>query len=179
MGVEQQWALIRAGYVDQGIDLMRRTLDENPNPSNLVTLALGHIWAERYVEACLLIEDWISRFRVTMAVYASLVGVSRWCLGDVIAARESFYAGLGAQYRDLAEVELPLLLWVCSVLRQEEAMQEKASQLLRARVESPKVRHWPGPLAQLILGRLDEDSLTELSKDRAEQKMSPRRYWPG
>ena len=54
MNVEEQWTLIRRGEVDQGLDLMQKAFNETPNPSTLVTLGLGYLWAERYEEACFL-----------------------------------------------------------------------------------------------------------------------------
>jgi len=157
---------------------MQESFDGTPNPSTLVTLGLGYLWAEKYEAARIHFQDWMHRYGVTADAYFALVGVAQWCLDDVIAASESWKLGLGAQYVDMAGgIESPILLWVASVLRPNDTLRREAAQILEKRVRDPKVRHWPGPLAQFVLGQIDERTLDERSIERLSRGISPRRKW--
>jgi hypothetical protein len=178
MSVEEQWTLIRRGDVEGGLAHMHKAFVDTPNPSTLVTLGLGYLWTERYEDACFLLEDWMRTYGTIMEIYLAFVGVARWCLDDPTAATESWMRGLDAQQVDMAGgMESPLLLWVSSVLREERTIQRKALQVLAEKVKDPKVRHWPGPLAQFVLGQIDEERLDECSVERTGQRITPRRAW--
>jgi hypothetical protein len=157
---------------------MQESFNGTPNPSTLVTLGLGYLWAEKYEAARNHFQGWMQRYGVTADAYFALLGVAQWCLGDAIAASESWRLGLGAQYVDMAGgIESPLLLWVDSVLRPNDQLRREADQILEEKVRDPKVRHWPGPLAQFVLGQIDEKTLEERSIERLRRKISPRRKW--
>lgn len=178
MSVENQWALLRGGDIEQGLTLMQESFNGDPTPSTLVTLGLGYLWAEKYEAAWKHFQHWMDRYQVTMDAYFTLVGVAQWCLDDPITASESWRLGLRALNIDMAGgIESPLLLWVASVLRPNDIMRREAIQILRKKVKNPKVRHWPGPLAQFVLGQIDEVDLNERSKERLSQEPSPRREW--
>lgn len=178
MRVEEQWDLIRKGYVEEGISLMQQTFEATPNPSTLVNLGLGYLWTERYEDVCRLFVAWMDRYRTSMEIYFALIGVAQWCLNDPIAATESWRSGLEAQHLDMAGgMESPLLLWLSAVLRQDKAAQAKALHVLEAKVKNSKAKHWPGPLGRFVLGDIDEKSLSELSKGRNGEETSLRRSW--
>jgi len=178
MSVKDQWTLLRRGDAEQGLTLMQESFDGTPTPSTLVTLGLGYLWVEKYEAAWNHFQDWMRRYRVTADAYFALIGVAQWCLDDPIAASESWRLGLDAQYIDMAGgIGSPLLLWVASVLRPNDKLRREAAQILIEKVKDTKVRHWPGPLAQFVLGQIDERVLDERSIERLNRKTSPRTKW--
>ncbi len=178
MSVEHQWALIRRGDVDEGLALMQENFKATPNPSTLMTLGLGYLWAEKYESAWSHFQDWMHRYRVTADAYFALAGVARWCLDNTTAASESWKLGLAAQYIDMAGgIRSSLLLWVASILRPNDTLRREAAQLLGEKVKDPKVRHWPGALAQFVLNQIDESQLEERSKERLSQETPPGQKW--
>ncbi len=173
-----QWLALRRGDIEQGLTLMQESFEGNPTPSTLMTLGLGYLWAKKYEAARDHFQQWMNRYGVTADAYFALMGAAYWCLDDDIAASGSWKLGLDAQYIDMAGgMHSPLLLWVASVLRPDDALRRDAAQILRKKVEDPKVRHWPGPLAQFVLNQIDEDTADERLRPRLSQQTPPRYKW--
>ena len=178
MSVTNQWEALLRGDLEQGLTLMQENFNGTPNPSTLMTLGLGYLWAEKYETALNHFQDWMHRYRVTMEAYLVLAGVAQWCLDDTIAASESWKLGLRAQYIDMAGgIRPPLLLWAASILRPNDALRREAAEILGEKAKGPKVRHWPGALAQFVLNQIDESQLQERSKERLSQKIPPGQKW--
>jgi tetratricopeptide (TPR) repeat protein len=182
--VNIQWDLLRRGFFEQGLTLMQESLNEDPNPSALVTLGLGYLWAGKYEETRKLFQDWMDKYQITSEIYFAMIGAAQWCLDDYVPASESWKLGLHAQRIDMAGgIESPLFLWIASVLRPNDKLRREAVKILEKKVKSDKVRHWPGPLAQFILGQIDERTLYERSIIRLSAnrrligKTPPRREW--
>ena len=157
---------------------MKENFSDNPTPSTLVTLGLGYLWTAKYQEAAKHFQDWMDRYGVTADAYFSLIGVAQWCLSDYETASSSWKLGLKAQYIDMAGgTRLPLLLWAASILRPNDKLRKEAVGLLDSKVKSPKVRHWPGPIAQFALDQIDASTVVEQSKERLSQKTPPSYRW--
>jgi hypothetical protein len=178
MNVNIQWDLLRRGFLEQGITLMEQSFNETPTPSTLVTLGLGYLWIEKYEAASKHFQDWIDKYGVTMDAYFALIGAAQWCLDNYVSASESWKSGLRAQYIDMAGgIESPLLLWVASVLKSNDKLRKEAVKILGDKVRSPKVKHWPGPLAQFVLCQIDEESLNDRSAGPMNRNTPPRTKW--
>lgn len=89
-----------------------------------------------------------------------MAGVAMWCAGDRKEAVKQWRAGVDCDYADsVGGVRNPLLLFCAYVLEPELVSAAEAAELLTARADDPRVRNWPGPVAEFVLGRIDEAGL--------------------
>ncbi|MGA9129550.1 MAG: hypothetical protein WB425_15550 [Terracidiphilus sp.] len=177
-GIENQWDLVRRGDVEQGVALMRENYGRDPSPSYIMELGVGYLWTEKYKAAWEHFQYAMQRHPLTTDVFYGMSGAARWCIGEPDAAVSSWKTGLDAQFADAAGgVHLPLLLWVASVLRPNVLSSREAIVLLEKRVKDPRVKNWPGALAQFVLNIIDEKTLEERSIERINRIISPRRKW--
>jgi len=107
-----------------------------------------------------------------------MAGTAKWCLGDVQEAVRQWNAGLKAQYADTAGLglQLPLLLFVASVLRPATFEKTKAEDLLRSKIRDCRARTWPGPIAGWVLAEFQENELRDRCRD-ANETESRNHYW--
>lgn len=98
-----------------------------------------------------------------MSVIYEMAGVAKWCLERPSDAVREWKDGLRCEYLDAAGgVREPLLLYAASCLRPGICDQREARRLLTTRANNPLVhqyRNWPGPIAEFVLGRIDEARL--------------------
>ena len=98
--------------------------------------------------------------------------VSRGCRRSIACWRN----GLDSDYADGAGgIQLPLLLYAASILRNELVPTAQIQSLLRSRLLDPRSTNWPGPLAKLVLREFDEHSLAESNAPKRDYP--PDRKW--
>ena len=157
------WDLLRNESLERGLSQLREAYARKPNASHIMELGVAYLWAGDFRTAANHFQQALKNHPHTTSGFYGMAGVARWCLDEPNVAVEQWHTGLGAQYADTAGagIHLPLLLYVASVLKPEVFFREKAEQILATKVEDPRVNSWPGPLAQLVLGMVNDTTLAE------------------
>jgi hypothetical protein len=154
------WQIIRAGATDDGVHQLRAEYLERPDASRAIELGAALLWVRNYQAAWEVFHEARRHERWTNSTYFGMAGVAKWCLNDEGEAIEEWRAGLEAQYSDSAGgVTLPLLLFVASIVNPALFPQGEAKKLLTAKANDRRVVNWPGPIAEFLLGRIDNSGL--------------------
>jgi hypothetical protein len=89
-----------------------------------------------------------------------MAGTAKWCLNQPSAAVDEWRAGVECEFADAAGgVKVPLLLLFASIAQPKVIPKREAEELLAIRIRNPRARSWPGPAAEFVLGRIDENRL--------------------
>lgn len=100
----------------------------------------------------------------------SLGGAARWCLGDFASAVKLWRLGIKAPYATYGVcLQCPLLLVLASILAPELCERAEALELLKQRASDLRVRHYPGTLAQFVVGTVDSEVL-QSSAERSQPR---------
>jgi hypothetical protein len=178
MNSNNKWELIRRGDAELGLSLMREDYNREPTPSHIVTLGVGYLWTEQYQSAWVHFQFAMQRYPFTNDIFFGMAAVAKWCIDETDAAVMSWKSGLEVQFADAAGgVHIPLLLWVASVLRPNSFSSSNAIQLLKKRVDDPRVKNWPGAIGQFVVNQIDELTLYERSTERISRKVPARQKW--
>jgi hypothetical protein len=114
----------------------------------------------------------------SIAAFFGMAGVAKWCADEPNAGVGIWESGLDAQFADGAGgVDLPLFLLVASILRPSVFSRSEATRILEKRVKDPRVKNWPGALAQFVLNLIDERALEERSIHGRDRKAPPSVKW--
>jgi hypothetical protein len=153
---------LRADRIDQALDHLRKEL-QGPSlfPSNYFNLGAVHMWSGDYQSALTLFDDQIRealpRNPPADAAFG-MAGAAAWCLGDEKSAVSYWQDGTTSGYAVAgANTRTSLLLYAASVLKPDTFPAEAARKLLREKVSHWRVKNWPGPLAQYIVGAVPEE----------------------
>ena len=171
---DKAWDLLRLRQTDEALALLK----EESGGHRISRASLGYgaalMWAGRY-EAAIehlgsIIE--ISRTeKIPMMVselHYTLGGAGRWYLGDLTGAVELWRQGIKAPYATYGVcLKCPLLLLVASILAPKLCDQGEALELLRRNASDPRVRDYPGTLAQFVAGNIGLETL-QSSVERKE-----------
>lgn len=157
------WGLLRCGQAEQALAKLREAWTQNPIPSHIMGLGVVYLWLEDYRAAAEHFQRAIETHGVSIAKFYGMRGVAEWCNNEPDKAIGCWQAGLDAQYADGAGgIDIPLLLFVASVLQPEAFAKKRAEAILTKRVQDPRVKNWPGPIAKFALGLIDQPILRQM-----------------
>ncbi len=175
---QNPWELVRRGDAEQGLALMRENYARDPSPSYIMELGVGYLWTEKYQAVWEHFQHAIQTFPLSTARFFGMAGAAKWCIDEPEAAVRSWEAGLDVQFADGAGgVGNPLLLWVASIIRPSVFSRNVAVRILEKRVKDPRVKNWPGALAQFVLNLVDEKTLEERSIQGRDRNTPPDVKW--
>ena len=173
----KHWQLVRYGNAEEGLELMREAHRRDPSASHVMRLGAGYLWASNYKAAEKHFQDAIRTHSFTISSFYEMEGAASWCADDPDRAVRVWQEGLGSQFADAGvAIILPLLLFVASVLRPNVFSRKKAEQILKKQLENPRAESWPGPLADFVLGRIDEEILEQRCVHKRERTTLHRRW---
>ena len=96
----------------------------------------------------------------SFSAFYAMAGAAKWCLKSPQEAVTCWIDGLDCQFADAAGgVSLPLLLLFGSVVHPDLYSQDEAKRLLSLRADDRRIGNWPGPIAEFVLGRIDQELL--------------------
>jgi hypothetical protein len=157
MVVDTPWDLMRAGNQTEALRRLREANEQRDATSEIIELGVAHLWLMDYSAAVEHFESANRRYPKHTDVFYGMAGIAKWCLNEPREAVGQWRLGLDCRFADAAGgVGLPLLLFVASILRPDVMTRVEAEDVLRTRADDARIRIWPGPLAQFVLGRIDE-----------------------
>ena len=149
--------MLRSGRPDEALRQLRDACDQVDGSSEIIELGVAHLWVENYSAAWENFRAANERYPNKISTFYEFAGVAKLCLGELDAAVDEWRMGLSCEYADSAGgARLPLLLFVVSILKPEVIGRTDAEKLLADRADDRRVRNWPGPVVQFVLGRIDE-----------------------
>ena len=96
-----------------------------------------------------------------------MAGTAAWCLGDEKLAIKYWRKGTKAVYAvGGANTRTELLLYAASLMNPATFPVESAEQFLIKKADHWRVKNWPGPIAQFILGTASEQEARQEVVDR-------------
>jgi tetratricopeptide (TPR) repeat protein len=158
------WPLLRAEKAEQeqGLALCREAYARNPSASHIMQLGIALLWLKQYAQAWEHFSTIIERKapKGTSNKHESfygMAGVAKWCLGERREAIAEWISGLKAEYAGAAGlgVEMPLLLFFASVVSPELYDNAAARTLMLEKTKNVRIKTWPGPILQWILGQIN------------------------
>lgn len=177
MVMARHWHLVRYGNVEEGLALMLEAYQQEPSASHVMRLGAAYLWLGRYDAAEKHFQNAIETDPLTTSSFFEMAGTASWCGGDPNKAVKYWHEGLGSQFADAGvAISLPLLLFVASILEAKVLSREEAEQILKKQLEDPRAEDWPGPLAEFVLGRIDEETLAERCIYKKEHTTLRRRW---
>jgi len=156
---ERDWGLVEAGDRAGAYRAATANLARWPHTG-------AHAWNRG---TCLLAlgrpEEALADFRLAARLQPdsdaapARIGVALWGRGRRAEAVAAWRAATGTAYTDAAGgVEIPALLTFAAVRLADAALEGAARALLRRHWRPRLARQWPGAIAALLLGKLDEAS---------------------
>ena len=106
--------------------------------------------------------------------YLKLVGLTLWLKGEKNEAANlwcNLARDLDAKkivFSDSAGVLSGTLLWYASFTKEINQFRELAEKYLNNRIKLSSIKHWPGPVAQYLLGRIFEEGLIKAAHSNSE-----------
>jgi hypothetical protein len=172
---------LRADRVAQVVDYLRKELQAPRSyPSNYYSLGAVYMWSGDYRSALAHFDEQI---RAALPLNApadstfGMAGAAAWCLGDEKLAIKYWRSGTTAKYAKYAvagaNTRTELLLYVASLLDPTTFSVESAQQLLIKKVSHWRVKNWPGPVAQYILGTASEQEVRQKAAGREGDPAEP------
>lgn len=164
---KDSWNVMRQGETPQALSQMQENYAQNASGSTAMELGVAYLWLERYVAAWNTFDDFNQKNPHRADCTYDMAGVAKWCLDSPQEAIKQWKIGLTCDYKDAAGlgVRAPLLLYFASVVHPELYFREEAESNLAQRTGDSRISVWPGPLAQFLLGDVDEHELRALGFD--------------
>jgi hypothetical protein len=169
---------LRADHIAQVVDYLRNELRAlHSYPSNYYTLGAVYMWSGDYRSALAHFDEQI---RVALPLNSpadstfGMAGAAAWCLGDEKLAIEYWRMGTTAKYAVAgANTRTELLLYIAALLAPGTFPIESAQQLLVKKASHWRVKNWPGPIAQYILGTASEQEVRQKAVFRKGDPVEP------
>lgn len=163
MDSQNPWDHLRQKSAEPGLAILRERYKREPSGSHIVELGVAYLWVGDYQEAEQHFRYAIKTHPTPGDIFYGMAGAAKWCTDEPGAAVRHWHAGLDSPYAvGGVGIHLPLLLFLASILRPGVYPQEDAARVLLKRIEDPRVKYWPGPLAKFVLGLGDEKTLSGL-----------------
>ncbi len=162
---------LRSDRITEVIDHLRKEL-QTPHlyPSNYYSLGAVYMWSGDYRSALAHFDEQIRAALPRNSPGDStfgMAGAAAWCLGDEKLATRYWRNGTAAAYAVAgANTRTELLLYATSRLRPATFAVEAAKQLLMKKAGHWRVKNWPGPIAQYILGSASEQEVRQKAVER-------------
>ena len=169
---------LRADRIPQVVDYLREELQAlRMYPSNYYSLGAVYMWSGEYRSALAHFDEQI-RAALPSNVPADssfgMAGAAAWCLGDEKLAINYWRKGTTAGYAGAgANTRTELLLYAASLLNPATFRVESVEQLLIKKARHWRVKNWPGPIAQYILGIASEQEARQKAVDRVGELAAP------
>ena len=169
---------LRADRIAEVVDYLRKELRApSMYPSNYYSLGAVYMWSGDYRSALAHFDEQIRAALLRNAPGDStfgMAGAAAWCLGDEKLAIEYWRNGTTAKYAVAgANTRTELLLYAASLLNPATFPAESAEQLLIKKAGHWRVKNWPGPIAQYILGTASEQGVRQKAVDREGDPAEP------
>jgi len=155
---------LRDGRTDDVLNHLRTALRSSElYPSNYYSLGAVYMWSGHYQSALTHYEEQIRakppRNLPGDAAFG-MAGTAAWCLGDEMAAVKYWRKGTSPGYAVAgANSRTSLLLYAASVLKPDRFSAQAADKLLQQKASHWRVKNWPGPIAQYIIGAASEEEV--------------------
>jgi lipoprotein NlpI len=168
--LRHRWYELRHGWRDQVLQRMADAYRQTPDAAHIFDFGKALLVCEDYEAAWRHFQSAIQTYRGgTVDGFHGCAGAAKWCLNQREEAVAEWRRGLRCGYSDPARLNLPLLLYLASVIAPDLGSDTEARKLLAKRLDSPMARYWPGPVAQFALDRIDESALLTLCTGRDEK----------
>jgi hypothetical protein len=150
------WDILRQGNKQEAFDLFCKRGDRD-QPSHIMELGVAYLWAQEYQAAWEHFDAANRRQPKYMDIFYGMAGAAKWCLCEMEAAVAQWRIGVRCRYADGAGgMGSPLLLFFASVVEPRLFERTEAEKLISKRADNPsRVRNWPGPVGQFVLGRIN------------------------
>jgi len=153
---------LKAGRAKEALDHLRQ---EPPSPSNFISLGAAYMWTGDFRSALAHFQEQIQAALPSNHpgdLSFGMAGSAAWCLGDSKLAIKYWRKGTKPGYAvGGANTRTSLLLYVAAVQNPEAFSMRAAEELLTEKASHWRVRHWPGPIAEFILGTASEEAVRE------------------
>lgn len=169
---------LRSDRITEVVDHLQKELQSSRSyPSNYYSLGAVYMWAAEYRSALAHFDEQIQA-RLPRNPPADctfgMAGTAAWCLGDEKSAIKYWRKGTTAGYAvGGANTRTELLLYASSLLNPTTFAIESAEQLLIKKTGHWRVKNWPGPIAQYILGHTSEQEVRQKAVEREGDPVGP------
>lgn len=154
--------LLFTGQSEEALRLMRETCATGSGAAEIMQLGTAYLWLENYIEAWEHFNSANQKQPKHTARFYEMAGISKWCMGERQMAVEQWIEGCDCDYADGAGgVCSPLLLFTASIIHPDIFARREAEKLLTVRANENRIRNWPGPVAEHVLGRINKTTLRE------------------
>ena len=152
--------------------------EKEHTPSHIMELGVAYLWAHRYEAAWDHFHSSIVRFPKSMCSFYGMAGVARWCLDDFKESRRQWSDGITAKYQDAAGlgIAMPLLLFTGSILKAGFFDRSEAIDALVERSKDRRIKRWPGPIGNFLLGNIGEADVLAAMESKREIELRDRRW---
>jgi hypothetical protein len=170
------WPLLRSGKAEQerGLELCREAYAKNPSPSHIMQLGIAYLWLKQYAQAwehfsTIIKQKTPGGTSNKSDSFYGMGGVAKWCLGGRREAIAEWVLGLKAERVRTSGAHIPLLLYFASVICPELYDNAVARQLMLEKTKDVLIQYWPGPIAQWILGQVNDEGFLRHCQGRHER----------
>jgi tetratricopeptide (TPR) repeat protein len=152
------WDLLERGQFNLAYSQMTKDINEKPDT------AIHHL-ANRGL--CLLLlgrpSEALADFRMLLGIHPEsstgyiFAGISQWWLGQPLESVAMWEEAVNAELTDAAGgVQSPALLYFAATHLRDSCLEKHSIELLKRRLRSKRIKAWPGPIAEFLLGKLDK-----------------------
>jgi lipoprotein NlpI len=171
------WEIMRQGETEHALTLMRENFAQESGTSEAMELGVGYLWLKDYEAAWEHFNMFNQRYpRHADCTYA-MAGAAKWCLNKTKEALKEWEIGDTCDYADAGQFEIPMLLLFASVVQPSVFDKSKAEELLIERTEQAGFTDWPVPIAEFIVGAIDELELRGRCFDERFQDETAFHHW--
>lgn len=160
MITEDPWDLLRTGSAEQGLSIIRERYARDASPSHIMELGVAYMWLADYRAASDHFQNSARTSPTPTEDFLGFAGAAEWCLDNYSTAVGLWRAGLNAAYAAEGVCSRsPMLLLLASILRPELLPRREAEEMLVEKAKNPRLKFWPGTLAQFMAGQIDRAAL--------------------
>lgn len=171
------WELLRAGNAEEGLREFEKAFAKERTASHIMELGVAYLWAERYLSASDHFDAAIRSHPRSLESFFGMAGIAKWCLDQHQDAVRQWQVGLSAEYTGPGRgIHLPLLLFAACTIDPSVQPDTESTRLLKDKLTEPQVRGWPVPIAEFILGQIDQVHLQSQYVGRDKNESLQRRW---
>lgn len=168
--LEELWA----GRTVRALELLREEPDSRDKKYSLGSI---YMWTYEFELALSHFEKLLDQ-PDRSDFFFGMAGAAAWCIGDKKQATRHWRAGVTAPATvGGANTRTALLLYAASALEPDTYSTESAKKILKGRVGQWRVRNWPGPIAQFILGTTNENEASQASRHPVHRNFVKAAIW--
>lgn len=179
MASEKWLDQLKAGMHGEAMEELKRDTAYQRIPASLmINVGVAHMWAGEFQSALAHFGEAAQSRDATDILYG-MAGSAAWCLGQAELAIEYWRKGVNPDYAVAgANTRTPLLLFMASVLKPQISSRRVAEDLLAAKSTEWRIKNWPGPIAEFILGKANEETVRRSGGNpRTEGQLMPYQTW--